>query len=213
MAEAGILDVLIGATPYLTGGFALNLAISLGAMALGTAVGTALGGLRRGLTAWPAGGVTQVTRNVPSFVLLFFLAAVLPERIGIAGFAWPVGPVATAILALAIPVAGFTSDAVRDLRTAPPGARPARWSALTFAYVQYFVIILMASATASVIGVEEIVARSNHLVTFEADVARMLGVYAYTALWFMVTGITLLRLGRWASTAVGSRASAAAHSS
>lgn len=213
MAETGLVDVLIRTTPYLAQGFAHNLAISVGAMALGTVVGTALGALRRGATAWPADGVTQVTRNVPSFVLLFFLAAVLPERIGIAGLEWPIGPMATAILALAIPVVGFTSDATRDLRAAPPGTRAGRWSALSFAYVQYFVIILMASATASVIGVEEIVARSNHLVTFEADVARMLGVYVYTALWFILTGVTLLRVGRWVSGAVGRRIGDPAQSS
>lgn len=204
MDQTSFLSHLIAASPYLAGGYALNVAISIGAMLLGTLIGVPIGLMRSGPARLIAEGATQVTRNVPSFVLLFFLAAVLPEQVIIGDvITWPLGGSMTAVLALAIPVAGFVSDATHSLKQEPPAERRGRLATLSLAYVQYLVVILMASATASVIGVDELVARSNNLVSQEVDVAAMLGVYLYAASWFMLTGAVLLAAGKWLAARIG----------
>jgi ABC-type amino acid transport system permease subunit len=194
--DAAIVPGLIAATPFLAGGYLVNLLISLGAMALGTVLGVALGLARRGPGRVVADGLTEVARNVPSFVLLFFLAAVLPERLGLGALSLPVDARLTALLALTLPVVGFAADATDQVMAADAEQRVRRLAAMAVAWVQYFVVILMASTTASVIGVDEIVARSNQLVSIEAEPAKMLVVYLFVALWFIVPGALLLALGR-----------------
>ncbi|MFW5834290.1 MAG: hypothetical protein ACOCYE_09345 [Pseudomonadota bacterium] len=194
--DAPIVQGLIAATPFLAGGFLVNVLISLGAMALGTVLGVTLGLARRGPGRVVADGLTEVARNVPSFVLLFFLAAVLPERLGLGAVSLSVDARLTALLALTIPVVGFAADATLQVIAAEVAQRARRLAAMAVAWVQYFVVILMASTTASVIGVDEIVQRSNQLVSIEAEPEKMLVVYLFVALWFVVPGVLLLGLGR-----------------
>ena len=81
---AGIAAALWGWTPFLAGGFAGNLLIAALAMLLGTALGSMLGRARDLPAAWlrsPAAAMTSVCRNVPSFVLMFYVALVLPVEL------------------------------------------------------------------------------------------------------------------------------------
>ena len=78
------LDVVVKWAPLLLTGFAFNVAISLMAMAIGTVAGIGLGlamlaeGRILPRLAWC---VTQVFRNVPWLVLLFFVMFLVPFQV------------------------------------------------------------------------------------------------------------------------------------
>jgi polar amino acid transport system permease protein len=97
-------------------------------------------------------------------------------------FAVPVGLKAS--LALAIAVVGFVSDNLSDaLKHWRAGDHVA---ALMFIpnWTSYLVIILMASSTASVIGVGELVSRCNTVIASVGHTELMLWIYLYGMLWF-----------------------------
>ncbi|MCY4179730.1 MAG: hypothetical protein OXD48_05550, partial [Litoreibacter sp.] len=139
-------------------------------------------------------------RNVPSFVLLFYMAFMLPTEVEIGGTSHFVPLWIKATLALTFPVIGFASD--QSLAYFEQSEMGIRGAGETFAvaWMQYFLIILMASATASVIGADEIVGRANTLVARSGDPSFLLVTYAYVSLWFMAAGLVLsglLRLLVW----------------
>jgi polar amino acid transport system permease protein len=188
MSAREILDALVVWTPFLAEGFLWNVAISLASMAIGTPLGIALaharaargGGVRAG-----GRGMTVVARNVPTFVMLFYFALILPPSITLGGTEIPFPAWTKAALALGIAVAGFVSDtwliALQHWR------RGERTEALLFlpAWTTYFVIIVMASSTASVIGVPELVQRTNTVISATGERDMMVWLWLYAMLWFM----------------------------
>lgn len=174
------LESLLAWTPFLLGGFAWNLLIATVAMLVGTAVGTVLAWLRLSPRAWPrrvSTSLTELSRNIPTIIFQFYLALMLP---GDAVPAW-----LKAALALAVAVVGFTSDnlliALREWR------RDQRAAALLFvpSWCSYLLIIVLASSTASIIGVGELVSRSNSLIHASADSGLMVPVYLWASLIFI----------------------------
>ena len=206
-----MLETLIERTPYLAGGFATNLLISALSMALGTGLGALLGLVRanrtRGLTR-AAGMATNVCRNVPSFVLLFYMAFMLPSEIDWAGRIIAVPVWIKATLALTFPVVGFASDQslgyFTQVRAGIAGAR----ETFAIAWIQYFLIIIMASATASVIGADEIVGRANTIIAQNDSASFLLVTYLYVSAWFLMTGLAVSNLSLWLFRSGGSRARA-----
>lgn len=192
------LALLLERTPYLAGGFATNLLISFLSMALGTGIGIALGALRArgGVAMGPARLATDLCRNVPSFVLMFYMAFMLPTEITLAGTIYAVPLWLKATLALTFPVIGFASDQslgyFRQKRTGVIGAE----EVFAVAWIQYFLIIIMASATASVIGADEIVGRANIVIASGSSPTFLLTTYIYVALWFIAAGLIVTTLGR-----------------
>lgn len=198
-----MIATLIAATPYLAGGFVLNLVISALAMALGSLTGAVLAMLR-GTGRWwlsgPAMLATSLCRNVPSFVLLFYVAFLLPVEIQLSGRILAVPLWIKATVALTIPVTGFMSDQARGYRRSREAGDPQAGATFLVAWVQYLLIIIMASATASVIGADEIVGRANRLVAQHQGPEFLLLTYGYVALWFIGAGLaaswTMHRLAR-----------------
>lgn len=184
-------------TPFLAGGFALNIVISLVAMAIGTALGTPLALARAGgrpRLARLAALLTHASRNVPTFVLLYYLAFLIPPELPIAGASAPVPVWVKSSLAFSIAVVAFVSDtllaAILEWRD---GHHAAAWLFVP-AWGMYLVIIVMASSTASVIGVSEIVARCNIVIAAIGDDRLMPWVYGYAMLWFFLLCWPLSRL-------------------
>ncbi len=183
-----LADLLWTWTPYLAEGFGWNIIISIVAMAVGTAIGAALAqarlSRRRGLVG-AATGVTAVSRNVPTFVCLFYLAFLLPNEATIAGIAVAIPAWVKASLALSVAVVGYVSDtfgaAIADHRR----GRPEAMLLLLPSWMTYFLIIVMASSTASVIGVSEIVSRANTVIGATGRDDLMVWVYLYAMLWFL----------------------------
>ncbi len=193
MTAQETVDVLWAWSPYLAEGFGWNIIVSLLAMAVGTIVGMLLA-LLRGGSHWSVrhsgGAVTTLARNAPTFVMLFYLAYIIPTEFTLFGAAATFPAWIKASLALGIAVAGYVSDnalaAIRHLR------RHEIAEALLFvpAWTSYFLIIVMASSTASVIGVPELVRRADTVIGAVDKVGLALWVYLWAMIWFL--GFSLL---------------------
>ncbi|MEP1613555.1 MAG: hypothetical protein ABJL72_16755 [Roseobacter sp.] len=193
---------VIGHSDYLGGGFAMNLLISVVSMGLGTLIGITLGRMRHAGVRFlelPSRFATSICRNVPSFVLLFYMASMIPSEVTIAEMIYPVPLWIKATLALTFPVIGFSSDqSLGYFRQRDDGHNQASETFMV-AWVQYFLIIIMASATASIIGADEIVGRANTLIATQGENGLMIGVYLYVSAWFILTGLVLTSLIKYMS--------------
>ncbi|TFZ03254.1 ABC transporter permease subunit [Ramlibacter rhizophilus] len=168
-------------TPFLLEGLAWNVLIASVAMLLGTLGGASLAwarlsparSLRRASEA-----ATALSRNVPTLVFQFYLALMLP------GDSWPAWLKAS--LALALAVVGFTSD---NLLVALRAWREDRRAvALLFvpSWGSYLLVVVIASSTASIIGVGELVSRANTVIAASDDPGIMVPVYLYASLVFLL---------------------------
>lgn len=185
---------LLNWTPTFAVGFSLNLLISLVAMLLGTLIGwlLAYGRLAQHKTlAHSCHFSTGIFRNIPSFVFMFYIAFIIPIE-----FEWGDRIVRfpawiKASIALTVPVVGFASDQfyrlLREIKSNNPIALPM----FLVSWTQYFLIILMASSTASVIGVHEIVGRANTAIAVTRDPGIMLWIYLYVAAWFLLSATVI----------------------
>lgn len=203
-----IVGALWAWTPYLAEGFAWNIAISLGAMSVGSGLGVllALGrGSRRTWLTRPAAALTHLTRNVPTFVFMFYLAYLVPYEVELLGQIWTVPAWLKAALALSIAVVGFVSDSF--LAAMVEWRRGDRLAGYLFIpnWTMYFAIIVMASSTASVIGVSELVARCNTVISATSDDSLMMWIYLYAMLWFFLFTFAVSRLMRRVRTGLERR--------
>lgn len=184
-----VYDELVRWTPFLAGGFAWNIAISLLAMALGTLIGAALAFMREARGAFlakPSLAITNFARNMPAFVLLLYVAFLLPSEFQLFGLVVKVPVWIKASLALSIAVVGHVSDTlsvvIRDWRAGQ------RESALLFlpSWVTYLLFVVMTSSAASLIGVNEIVSRCSTVVAATDEGGMLLWIYLYAMLWFFL---------------------------
>lgn len=181
-------------TPTLLNGFGLNIAISLVAMTFGTIIGWMLASGRHGSSRCigiSCNLATGLFRNIPSFVLMFYIAFIIPIE-----FEWQDHVIQfpawiKASIALAVPVIGFTSDQFLYLRSSHKQNNTVALPMFFIAWTQYLVIILMASSTASVIGVHEIVGRANTAIEVLRDPEFMLWIYLYVAAWFLLAAMAI----------------------
>lgn len=189
METLEIVRALIAWTPFLAGGFVWNIVISLAAMAIGTVLGAALALLRTSGRALPVRAslvLTAFTRNVPTFVVLFYLAFIIPVEFELNGTVHPFPAWVKASLALAIAAVGFVSDTLSTaIRAWRDGDHDAAFLFIP-AWTSYFVIIVMASSTASVIGVGEIVSRCNTVIGATGRNGLMLWIHLYAMAWFFL---------------------------
>jgi polar amino acid transport system permease protein len=178
-------------TPYLLSGFGWNVLIALTAMVMGTALGSCLAWMRLSksrLAARISGVVTELSRNIPTIVFQFYLAVMLPNQWLLPGTTWVIdipGWV-KASMALSVAVVGFTSD---NFRTAISEWRQGRHStALLFlpSWTSYLLIIVIASSTASIIGVSELVSRCNTVVNAIGDTRLLIPFYLYASFFFLL---------------------------
>ncbi|MDD2811288.1 polar amino acid ABC transporter permease [Rhodoferax sp.] len=178
-------------TPFLLTGFGLNILIALLAMLVGTSLGWGLALLRLSeRKAWVKLSLllTEFTRNVPTIVFQFYLAFMLPSEFVLPGTTLLLGFPGwlNASLALAIAVIGFTSDNLTNaLKSWRMGDHSA---ALLFLpnWTSYMLIIVIASSTASIIGVSELVSRCNTVINATGNTRLMLPVYLYACLCFFL---------------------------
>lgn len=189
MASIEIVEMLLTWTPFLAGGFVWNILISLVAMTIGTVLGAILARLRlsrRKSLVRASLTVTELTRNIPTFVFLFYLAFLIPAEFELSDQIYAFPAWIKAALALSVAVVGFVSDnlfvAWQHWRNHDHAA------ALLFipSWTLYLLIIVMASSTASVIGVGEIVSRCNIVIAAVGGEETMLWVYAYAIGYFLV---------------------------
>ena len=167
--------------------FTYNLAIAALAMVIGSPISFLLGymsTLSNKLLIFALKILKSLFCNVPSFVLLFYFTLIVPSQLDVLGAIWFITPFTKAVLALSIPVIGYYSDVFEQILRGKT-----HFSLATFK--QFFIVILMASTTASVIGVPEIMATANAYIASKGDVSMMLKVYFVVVLIFVISGLCI----------------------
>jgi polar amino acid transport system permease protein len=211
-AEAGpgaasIVVTMLKWTPLLAQGFALNIAMSFLAMAIGTAFGVPLGLAQVSLAAPVRGAswlVTQFFRNAPWLVLLFYCMLLLPFEVRVGGTLVPLPGWLKSTVGLSLPVMANVSELVRGaVRSIPYGQWEAS-EALAFTRMQtlrmvilpqcikrmtppwmnLYAILTVATPLASVVGVSEAMTLTGDILSAEGRTELLVPMYLYLLLWF-----------------------------
>lgn len=172
------LEVIVKWTPLLLTGFAFNIAISLLAMLLGTFAGLWLGlallSERRPVAAvsW---FVTQVFRNAPWLVLLFFVMFLVPFQVTIFKTSIPLPDWQKATVGFALPVMANVAEVVRGAVRSIPLTQWEAAESLSFTrrqtmwliilpqcvkrmlppWMNIYSLVTMSTVLASIVGVSE----------------------------------------------------------
>jgi len=206
-AAPSILATIVKWTPLLAQGFALNIAMSFLAMAIGTAFGVALGLGQISVLApvrASAWSVTQFFRNSPWLVLLFYCMLLLPfeVRIGNSLVSFPGWTKAT--VGLALPVMANVSELVRGAVQSIPSGQWEACEALAFTRLQtlrmvilpqcikrmtppwmnLYAILTVATPLTSVVGVSEAMTLTGDILSSEGRTELLVPMYLYLLLWF-----------------------------
>ena len=186
-----IASFLVAWTPFLAIGFLWNVGVTILAVIIGTGIGGGLARLRIGKNRALANvseKLSQVFRNVPTLALLFFAVFVLPKELSVAG----VSPAIEiplwfkAALGLSGSIVGFTSESLvlahQNFKRSDDGA------AMLFVptWGSSVMISFIASSTASLVGVSELISRSNSLIA-ATGTSYLIPIYLYCALFFAVS--------------------------
>lgn len=174
------LQTLFAWLPYLLGGFIKNITIALSAMAIGSLLGAMLALLKfskKKTVQFSVSATTSFFRNVPTLVILFYLATLLPNQwTPIEGLTIPLTPTFKASLALASSPLGFTAwNLYASIENWQKGDHHA---AMLFIpnWIGAFLVTTLASSVSSLVGVDELVGRSNSVIN-ATDPKHMIPVY------------------------------------
>ena len=110
MSRADTIAILWTWTPFLLGGFLWNMLISVAAMLIGTLPGIVLARMRlaqRRSVMRSGRVITELLRNIPTFVFLFYLAFLIPVEFTVGSTVYTFPAWLKAALALSVAVAGF----------------------------------------------------------------------------------------------------------
>jgi len=207
--QPSILATIFKWTPLLAQGFALNIAMSFLAMAIGTVLGLPLG---LGLVALqaPVRGaswfVTQFFRNSPWLVLLFYCMLLMPFEVRIGGTIVPLPGWLKSTIGLSLPVMANVAELVRGaVRSIPYG----QWEAaeamaftrtqtlrmiilpqcikrMTPPWMNLYAILTVATPLASVVGVSEAMTLTGDILASEGRTELLVPLYLYLLLWFFL---------------------------
>lgn len=194
--NADTLDLLASWSPYLLQGFLWNVLIAVCAVSLGSALGAGLAWLRvknTGRLGLLAGRVSHFLRGVPTLALIFYVVFVLPGELTVPGtdITVQIPQWIKAVIGLAASPLSFTSESlVVSYRAWQKGDIGA---ALLFIpnWINVFLISFVASSASSLVGVSELVSRSNTVIATSAASGHnvMVPVYLYCSLYFVLTSL------------------------
>jgi polar amino acid transport system permease protein len=196
-------------TPLLAQGFALNIAISFLAMAIGTVVGVPLGLLQISLllpvraSSWL---VTQFFRNSPWLVLLFYCMLLLPFQIRIGDTTIPLPGWFKSTIGLSLPVMANVSELVRGaVRSIPFGQweaaeslaytrRQTLWlvilpqcvKRIAPPWMNLYAILTTSTPLCAVVGVSEAMTLAGNILNAEGRTELLIPMYLYLLLWFFI---------------------------
>jgi polar amino acid transport system permease protein len=205
----GILATILKWTPLLAQGFALNVAMSFLAMAIGTVIGVPLGLAQVSLLVPVRAGswlVTQFFRNSPWLVLLFYCMLLLPFEVNIAGVIVPLPGWLKSTIGLSLPVMANVSELVRGaVRSIPYGQWEAAESLamsrrqtltmiilpqcikrMTPPWMNLYAILTVATPLTSVVGVSEAMTLTGDILSAEGRSELLVPMYLYLLLWFFL---------------------------
>jgi polar amino acid transport system permease protein len=223
--EPGIFATLWKWTPFLARGFVWNIIISALAMAVGTVLGLFLGMAQISLSGWvrlPAKIVTQILRNAPWLVLLFYAMFLLPFQVHAFGLAIPFPDWVKASLGFALPVMAYVAEILRGAFRSIPAGQWESAEALAFnrrqtiwmiilpqsvkrmlpPWMNLYAIVTMASVLANIVGVTEALTAVREALAAEQRSVLLLPMYGYILLWFFaycypIARMTLVLERRW----------------
>ncbi|MCX8997266.1 amino acid ABC transporter permease [Rhizobiaceae bacterium BDR2-2] len=189
----------------ITGGFALNILLSIASMALATALGTLMGLAtlaRSAIVRTPAFLVMNFLRNSPWLVLLFAMLYILPFQMRIFGFVVPFPPFVKAVIGLALPTAANFSEVIRG---AVQSIHSGQWEAarslgyttgqiyrhvimpqalrrMIPGWMNLYALLMIATALATVTGIQDVLTILNTSLAMESE--RVI-VYFYLTILFL----------------------------
>jgi polar amino acid transport system permease protein len=213
-AQAGpgapsILATMLRWTPLLAQGFALNIAMSFLAMAIGTVLGLVLG-LALIAVARPvrAGAwlVTQFFRNAPWLVLLFYCILLMPFELRMGTIIIPLPGWAKSTAGLALPVMANVAELVRGAVQSIPAGQWEAAEALAFTRLQtlrlvilpqcvkrmtppwmnLYAIVVVATPLTSIVGVSEAMTLTGDVLSSEGRTELLVPMYLYLLTWFFI---------------------------
>jgi polar amino acid transport system permease protein len=205
----GIIATILKWTPLLAQGFALNIAMSFLAMAIGTAIGVPLGLAQISLlppvraSSWFA---TQFFRNSPWLVLLFYCMLLLPFELRLGDTVIPLPGWLKSTIGLSLPVMANVSELVRGaVRSIPYGQWEAAESLamsrrqtlgmiilpqcvkrMTPPWMNLYAILTVATPLTSVVGVSEAMTLTGDILSSEARTELLVPMYLYLLIWFFL---------------------------
>jgi polar amino acid transport system permease protein len=225
-AKPGIIDTLLRWTPFLLNGFLWNIIISAVAMTVGTAFGFWLGVAL--ISQWrvvraPSWLFTQLLRNAPWLVLLFYCVLLLPFQINVFGWRVPFPDWVKASLGFALPVVAYVAEIVRGAIVSIPVGQWESAEALAFSrhqtiwmiiipqclkrmlppWMNLYAIVTMATVLANIVGVGEGLTAAREMLSAEQRAELLLPVYSYVLVWFFaycypIAWFTTVLERRWA---------------
>jgi polar amino acid transport system permease protein len=192
MAE---LDILTTWTPYLAAGLGWNFLISAIAAVLGTTLGSLFVLMklsRLKLLRGVGAGIPTLVRGAPTLFLLFYLAIIIPNEVVLfdGGVVLSIPNWLKAALALTASPLAFTAW---NLHAAIDFWRSGeKRSALLFIpnWLNGFLITFLASSGASLVGVSELVGRTNTVIKATGGSNAIL-LYSYAAVLFLAAALIL----------------------
>jgi polar amino acid transport system permease protein len=212
----GIIATLIHWTPLVLfgpprefGGFALNIAVSFLAMAIGTLAGLFLGlGLIsvRPLVRKIAWGVTQFFRNSPWLVLLFFVMLLTPFQIKLGGLVIPLPAWLKATFGLSLPIMANFAEIVRGAFNSIPTSQWESAESLAFTRMQtiwriimpqcvkrmtppwmnWYAILTMATPLISIVGVNDAMTLTQDALAAEQRSELLMPMYGLLLVFFFI---------------------------
>ena len=216
--EQSIIDILLEWTPFLFEGFLFNILISALSMLLGTFAGAALGLMQISLipavkhSSW---FVTQFFRNAPWLCLLFFAMFMLPFQFDLGFVVIPFPDWLKAVIGLSLPIMANISEIVRGSIQSIPNGQWEAAESLAFnrrqqlwqiilpqcvkrmipPWMNWYAILTMATVLASVVGVNEVMARVSQVSAASGGRVDLLApIYFYIMTWFFIYTYPIARL-------------------
>ncbi|CAH2924346.1 MAG: Glutamate transport membrane-spanning protein [uncultured Paraburkholderia sp.] len=130
-------------TPALAHGFALNVLISIGAIAIGSMLGLAIGALAQSLPGRIARLWVQAFRNAPWLVLVYFTTYVFPFEFTVFGKTFPFPDWLKVTLALALPASANIAEVLRGAVASIPTLQWEAAASLAFSRAQILLHIVL----------------------------------------------------------------------
>ncbi|RNI18126.1 ABC transporter permease subunit [Paracoccus pantotrophus] len=201
------------------GGFLLNILVSFMAMAIGTFLGlwlgigqiSLIGPVRK--ASWL---VTQIFRNSPWLVLLFFFMLLLPYEVEILGKRYEVPGWAKATFALSLPVMANVSEIVRGAIASLPTGQWESAESLAFSrrqtiwsiilpqcvkrmlppWMNWYCILTMSTPLISILGVNDSMALTQNVMAAEDRSEILIPLYLWLMSWFFLYSYPIAVLTR-----------------
>lgn len=187
-------------TPFMFEGFMVNLSVTSAAMLIGTCIGCLIATLRIAGPAWAVAGVNRLDtllRNIPTLILVFYLSSLIPAQLNLPWLQDPVAfpPWLKAAIALASSPVTFT--AWNFYSSIQSFEKQEYLHALMFIpnWVGSFMITLLSSSVASLVGVDEILNRCSTIIKATSN-SMMMPIYLYASIYFLAACLLIEYLSR-----------------